>query len=113
MSLGSRVQFEPIRLLAGADITQALVAIGGPFAHSIVILAVTNTTNVDIQISFDGEDEHAVLTSGQTRMWNFASNANSTSSALSMAQGTQVWALYLGADAPDVGGVFVEAAYSS
>lgn len=102
------VAVDALRSLAFGAIGVTYTAIGVPFAHPMRIIKITNTTNTDMYVSFDGIIDHDYVPAGAFTLYDLTTNQNETAGWY-FRIGTQVYIRY--AMAPASGSVFVVALY--
>lgn len=69
-----RVDYEPLRSLAFGSIGSNYVAVGTPFSHPVRVLKVTNLTDANLLVSFDGITNEDVVGAGGFYLYDFTSN---------------------------------------
>lgn len=110
MNQAVRVQFDALRSLGFVEIAAGYTIVGTVFEHPIRLLLMQNYTDGDVSISFDGVNDHMVLSNGAQVVLDFASDASSVAGIWSLAIGDGVYVKQLGA-APTTGSFYVSGAY--
>lgn len=107
-----RVAYEPLRSIAFGDVTTSYQAVGDPFANPVRILKVTNLTDQDMLISFDGTTDHDVVAANGFYLYDYASNKSSVGGLLEQPQNNQI---YIKAEGtlPGSGNIYVTVVYAS
>lgn len=112
MSNGVRVRFEPLRSALFSSITTSYTPIGSGFSNPNRLLKVTNLTDGNLLISFDGVNDHDIVAASGFFLYDFCSNKSSTSGLLEQPLGTVVYVKSTGS-APTQGSVYVTVIYAS
>lgn len=68
------VSADVLRSLAFGSISGTYTAIGPAFDHPMRIVKVSNKTNTDMIISFDGVNDHDYITAGTSEEYDVAAN---------------------------------------
>lgn len=102
---GLSVKDETLREVAFGSITSSYAALGAVFGHDAFIDALTNATDANIYISFDGTNDHKKLPANVGRVTDLKAN-----DAYRKA-GTQVYIKHDGS-APSEGWASVEVQYT-
>jgi hypothetical protein len=112
MPNSTRMLWQPLRSAAFGAIGAAYAQVGNPFDFPLRIIDVTNLTNANILISFDGVNDHMIVpaASGKVRDICAARDGGDLSTA-QVAQNTQVWAKRENA-APTSGTLYIEGNYT-
>jgi len=106
-----RIKYEDLRSLAFGSISGTYAKIGASFANPIRLLKITNTTDADIIISFNGVDDKDVLPARTSEIWDYGSNKGLSGATLDQSQGESVYVKQV--SAPSSGSVYVTALYAS
>lgn len=101
--------FETLRTVAFGSITGSFAALGTPLANQSLAFRVINTTDQDIEISFDGVNAQLYVVAGTFVLYDVSSDKN-PSKNLCIPQHTQVFVKYV--SAPSKGTVVFETLYS-
>jgi len=96
MGYGISIVPETIRTNAGTS--AGYTVLGGPLLHSTRYLKFTNTTNVDLMVSWDGVHDHFMFSANSFDVIDISTNKVKTDAAF-VAQGTQFWVRRIGAAA--------------
>jgi hypothetical protein len=107
-----RVKFEEVRYLAFGFIGLNYVATGAPFANPVRMLKVTNLTNADLLISFNGIDDHDVIAARSAFIYDYGSNKIIPAGILEQPAGGIIYVKEYSSPAIS-GGVFVTVIYAS
>lgn len=107
-----RLRFEPLRSLAFGSITGTYAGVGTPFVHPIRLLKVTNLTDENIIVSFDGITDHDVVAANGFFLYDYASNKADQAGVLEQSVGTR---LYIKAESalPTLGNLYVTVQYAA
>lgn len=82
-----RIFYEPLRSLAFGSVSGTYAAVGTPFAYAIREIKVTNLTNANLLISFDGVTNHDVVAATSAYIYDYCSNRADLGGALSQSAG--------------------------
>lgn len=107
MSIGVRAQAEPLRSFNTATFTGSYQAFGTPFVNPIRIIKITNVSNTNATISFDGTNDHELVPSNSFVLYDFSANRE-VGNQLELAALTQVYIK----GAVGVGSVYLSAYYA-
>lgn len=108
-ALSVRILPEPLRTLAFGSITGSYVAVGTALAHPARIVLFQNTTDVNLNISWDGVDAHMYVVADSFILLDVGTNKG-ISSEFCIAQNTQFYVSYPGS-APSLGSLIISAFY--
>jgi hypothetical protein len=110
---GIRVQFDTLRSLAYTGISGSYAQVGAAFAYPARIVKISNNTNADILVSFDGTTNHDYVAAGGFVLYDYSTNKNNTDIGgyFFQAIGTQVYVLSSGS--PSSGSVYVTVIYAA
>lgn len=101
---------DSLRSLAFGSITSSYTPLGTPIGHQWRVWKITNTTDGDMLISFDGTTDNLVVPAGAFVLYDIATNADQgAATALTMSVGTQFLVKY--SSAPTRGAIYVEGFY--
>lgn len=106
MAYGTRVGFEPLRIIAAASITGSYAALGPATTGHLRLFIVTNGTNQDINISLDGVNDHMRISAAGFQLFDLTSN-KVKDDGFFISQGTIFYIKYPGA-APLAGNAWIE-----
>lgn len=101
-----RVLFEAVREAAFGAIGVAYAAMGTAIAGPARIIAISNATDADIYISFDGTNDHLRLAANSFKLIDIATNRTNLDDFL-LANGTIIYQRRV-AGAPTAGTLWVE-----
>jgi len=114
MSLPSsvRVRYEELRLRDHSEILANYISVGDPFEHPIRLIKVSNFTDSNLIISFDGITDHDVVGANSYSLYDYGSNRSDQGGYLEMSIGDRF--MIKAEDAlPNQGKVYVTAFYVS
>jgi len=74
MAYGRRVEFEAVREVAFGGIGAAYAALGAALTDNARIIGITNTTDAEVYISFDGVTNHLRVASGSFKLYDLTTN---------------------------------------
>jgi len=109
MSYGKRVAFEEIREVAFGSIGAAYAAVGSATSDMARLVGITNTTDVEVYISFDGTTNHLRLASGSFKLFDLT--ANEIDKGLLLKKATTFYAKRV-SGAPTEGSVWIEVMFA-
>lgn len=117
MAYGKRVTFETLRQATPAQIGATYAAIGTALLHDCRIIQLTNASDGDVLISFDGVNDHvhlAASTAGPAsyRQFNWTENQVEVNEGFFLAKGTIIY-VKDGTSPPANGNVIVEVIYGA
>lgn len=110
MAYGKRVRFEAIREAAFGDVGAAYAALGSALSNAARIIAITNTCNAEVYISFNGTDNHLRLAANSFKLLDFGSN-KVRDDGFFLSEGTVIYQKRV-AGAPGSGAVWAEVIYA-
>lgn len=105
MAYGTRVQFNPIGVVAFGSITSGYAAFGSPMPGHARIIRFCNSTDKDIYISADGTNDHLRIASNSFALFDFSTN-RIQDDGLFVQKGDQFYLKY--AAAPSTGAAWIE-----
>ena len=109
----NRIRFENLRILyAGSVSVFVPTAVGLPFANPVRMLKITNLTDANLLISFNGVDFHDVVTERGFCLYDYGSNKADQPGFLEQALGDRLYVQAITA-APTTGAVYVTVIYAS
>ena len=111
MAYGRVARFEPIREIAFGAIGAAYSAVGTLTTDYTRLFSITNTTDADVYISFDGVDNHLRVITGSAKVYDISTN-KVRDDGLFIPKGT-VFYVKRAAGAPGSGLVAIEVMYAS
>lgn len=106
MAYGTRVAFDAVRELAFGSISGTYAALGTPTADNARLLSISNSTDADVYISFDGTTNHLRLVANSFKLLDLSAN-KIRDDGLFIAVGTQVYVKQV-SGAPTSGAVWAE-----
>jgi len=108
-STSVKVRYETLRSLAFGSISGSYAAIGAAFANPIRMLKITNTTDANLTISFDGVNDMDIITANTVEVLDYGSNKADTAGQLDQAVGQKIFVK----GSPTTGTVYVTTIYAS
>ena len=81
-SLSVRIRYEALRSLAFGGISGAYAGVGTAFADPVRILKITNLTDADLLISFDGVTDRDIIPANTVEVLDYGSNRAETGGQL-------------------------------
>lgn len=106
MAYGRRVEFEAVREVAFGGIGAAYAALGTALTDNARIVAITNTTDAEVYISFDGTTNHLRVAASSFKLLDLTTN-KVRDDGYFLARGTIIYQMRV-AGAPTVGALWVE-----
>ncbi len=105
------VRYEDLRSLGFAAISGTYAGVGTSFVHPVRMLKVSNLTNANLIISFNGIDDKDVVAASSAYIYDFASNQSESAGNLEQQAGER---LYVREEdvAPTLGNVYVTVIYA-
>jgi len=106
----ARIRYEDLRSLGFVSITGSYATIGTAFDNPIRMLKVTNTTDVNILVSFNGINDKDIVAANSAYVYDYASNKSTQSGFAEQSAGERV---YIKAESglPTIGSVYITAIY--
>ncbi len=107
------VRFDTLRSLSSASVIGIYTAIGTSVQHNWRAFRITNNTDADILISFDGINDNVFVPMSRFVLYDLSTNEPPTNDNddLVIGLGTQLYAKLAGA-AATTGNVYLEAMYA-
>lgn len=108
----ARIRYEELRSVSALDVSADYEGVGLPFENPVRILKVTNLTNGNILVSFNGIDDHDVAPANGAYVYDYGTNRSSSGSLLEQSAFDR---MYIKAEAglPDTGTFYVTVIYAS
>lgn len=103
------VRVDAWRTLAYTAITSSYQPLGSSFGHTMRLICLTNNTNGDMAISFDGTTDNLIVPANGFKLFDIAANTATNAVYMIFAVGTQVYVRYL--TAPSSGAMYLECLY--
>jgi len=110
MAYGRAARFEPLREVAFGAITANYTAVGTLTTDFTRLFTISNATDVDVYISFDGVTNHLRVVTGTAKVYDITSN-KVRDDGLFIPKGT-VFSIKRVAGAPSSGQVSIEVMYA-
>ena len=108
-----RAKFETLRTLAFGSIANlTYTAVGASFANPIRILKISNTTDIDVFISFDGVTNIDVVVANGFVLYDLSTNKSNQVGVLEIPSGSKIYVIR-GAVAATIGNIYVTTIYAS
>lgn len=108
---GQRVRFETLRSIAFGSISGAFAAVGTPLSNPARLIILTNQTNADMIVSFDGVNNHIYILSASAIILDLGSNRIGPVDQLELGSNTQIY-VKQAAGAPASGSVYASVIYA-
>lgn len=108
----AQAKADTLRTKAFGAITNAYTTLGTVLVHPLRIFKLTNTTDADLLISFDGTTDQLFLAAGSFTLYDLSTNAPplSVTDNLLLPIGTQFYVKYN--DVPTEGSLWLEGIYA-
>lgn len=106
MAFGTRVAFEAVRELDFGDISGTYAALGTPLTDNTRLITLSNSTNEELYISFDGTTDHMRIANNSFKLLDLSAN-KVRDDGLFIAAGTQVYVKEV-SSTPTSGSVWME-----
>ncbi len=107
-----RVRYEVLRSLGFASISTAYAGVGLPFTNPIRILKVTNLTDSNLLVSFNGIDNHDVVVANGAYVYDYCTNKTDSAGMLEQSVGERLYVKSENGD-PTSGNVYVTLVYAA
>jgi hypothetical protein len=109
-ALSVRMYPEVMRTLAFGSISGTYIGLGTPLENPSLQLIVQNLTDQSITLSWDGINDHLILSSGCA--WDSDNTSNrAREQGLYMPQGQRFYVALVGDTSPTLGGVYLTTFY--
>ena len=105
----SIVRVDALRSVSYSSITSSYTTLGGSFSHETRIIKLTNNTDGDLLISFDGTTDNLFLPAFSFTLYDITTNREQNDIYLIFQVGTQVFVKY--SISPSKGAVYLECLY--
>jgi len=107
-----RVRYEPLRSILFSNISALYASVGLPFSNPVRILKLSNLTDANILVSFNGVDNHDVVPANGFFLYDYTSNKSNAGGLLEQPQNDR---LYVKAESslPSTGSLYVTLVYAS
>jgi hypothetical protein len=110
-SLAIRWRPEELRSLAFGSVAAGYTALGGPMDNPVVNYKISNLTDANILVSFDGSTDHDIVAANGFVLYDIASNKGK-GDVLALTKGAQVYVKRESA-APTSGNVYLTVFYTA
>jgi len=107
-----RVRYEPLRSLAYTSLSGSYIGIGLPFANPVRQILVTNLTDANLIISYNGVTDMDVVAANTGKVLDYGSNMAEQAGVLEQAAGERCY-VRLESASPTVGNVYVTIIYAA
>lgn len=107
-----KTRYETLRSLAFGSISAAYAGVGAAFANPVRIIKITNLTDVNLLVSYNGIDNHDVVAANGFYLYDYASNMAARGGNLEQATGERVY-VKQEAGAATGGSVYVTIIYAA
>lgn len=107
-----KIAYEPLRSLPFGTVTTSYIPIGGSFANPARLINVTNLTDSNILISFDGITDHTIVAAGSFFLYDYCSNKSDSGGIFEQPERTQIYAK-AESSLPTTGKLYVTVIYAS
>ncbi len=107
-----RIAFSSLQSRAFGSITGTYAVVGAAFTNPARLIKITNTTDQNILISFNGLDDNDILPAGSAQIYDYGTNRSSNGSTAEQPLGTQVF-VKAETSNPGSGSVYVTVIYLS
>jgi hypothetical protein len=106
----TEARYDSLRTIAFGSITNSYQPLGLVIAHNWRVWKITNNTNGDMLISFDGTNDNIFIPAYSYTLYDITTNSDQNAAeGLKMSVGTQWLIKY--STAPTIGSVYLEGAY--
>lgn len=106
------LRVDTLRSVAFGSITGSYAVLGAALTHLWRIFKITNTTNADMLISFDGTTDNVIVPAASFTLYDISTNSPPVNELdnFVVGKGTQLYVKYV--SAPTSGSVYVEGLYA-
>ena len=108
-NLAVRLLAEPLRSLAFGAISGTYAGIGTAFANPCRIMHITNTTDVVLTYSFDGINDHFVVSPNGFILLDVTTNHSTVGGSFTISQGQRIYVK----GAPTLGSTYLSVFYGA
>ena len=108
-----RVAYDDLRTLAFGGIGAAYAAVGTAFTNPVRLIKVTNSTNQDLLISFDGVSDKDISPAQSQYVYDYGSNKADAGGLMEQPIGNRVYVKRAGLVDPTSGTVYVTVIYAA
>ncbi len=108
----ARAEFETLRSKAFGAIGAAYTIVGTPISNPVRLLKVTNTTNSNLLVSYNGVDDQDIVPTGGFFLYDLCSNKSDAAGYLELPVGRSIYVKFETVK-PTVGSVYVTVLYAS
>jgi len=105
-----RIRYEDLRSLGFASITGSYATVGTAFVNPVRILKVTNTTDVNILVSFDGVGDQDIVAANSAYVYDYTANKSTQSGFAEQSAGERIY-VKAESDLPTLGNIYVTIIY--
>lgn len=107
-----RIAYDVLRTIAFGDISGNYAAVGSGFSFPARIIKITNTTDANLLVSFNGIDDHDIIPAGMTEIIDYGTNRSASGTTAEQPVGTIVYVKEESASVSE-GAVYVTVIYLS
>lgn len=108
-----RIRYEILRSLDWTLVTANYVAVGTPLQHPARILKLSNATDADMLISFNGVDDHDFVGGNSYFLYDYGTNRSGTGNELEQQMGDRVYVKSADGTLPSTGSIYLTLIYAS
>ena len=105
-----RIRYEALRSLDFSGITATFATVGAAFSNPVRILKVTNLTDADLIVSFDGINDADIVATNGFYLYDYGSNRSDMAGNAEQSVGDRVYVRSASSD-PTMGTVYVTVIY--
>ena len=84
------IRYEELRSIAYTSISGSFAGVGTPFSNPVRMLKITNRTDADLIISFDGLTNHDILPAMSAYIYDYCTNESEAGGLLEQPAMTRV-----------------------
>ena len=101
------VRVDQLRTLPFGGISASYAPLGGAFAHPMRLVCISNNTDADLTLGFDGVTDNIFVAKGGFKLFDLTTNRDDNVQTFTFAVGTQFYVK----GSPTSGSVYLEAIY--
>lgn len=101
------VRVDALRSVGFGSISGTYTALGTPFSHPMRLVCLTNDTDENVFISFDGVGDNLIVTKGGFKLFDLSTNKEENNTFFAFMVGTKFYVK----GSPSMGSVYLEAIY--
>ena len=107
-----KIRYETLRSIAFGDISGGYSPVGSSFENAVRMIKVTNTTDADMIISYDGSRDMDVIPARTAQILDYGSNKTSVGGQLDQSLGERLY-VRQESSSPTLGSVYATIIYAS